>query len=1101
MPSWKSLLAACCCLVLAASTASAALLYRGLSHTATGFTTIEPLASGRLKVTNIGSSGQDGVSISTAGLDGVRLPLSGTLYQSSDVGSSISLTYHWRLASQPTGSSASLSLVVQPTSLSFSPVLVSTISGSVRVRCSSGGALVLDSSIPFGGSVSVEMPPGTTCPLPAMSCALDRVALEVRCSAEFSSSRSISVGGVVVVCDAVMFSVLDNDCDDDDCDGLDSELRVLSPPGSSLSTLEFVRTDFVSHGRFMSGEGQVVVSPQVVTSHRRLPVTNIGSSGQDGVSLYRSPGSGGGGAGGFLCSPSTCGLSGGCKLHFAPPSLSFDPRVDEGKGCVTRVYGTSSSSPTESMLGSVHITITGGNFRATPSFTGMAAQAESCAVFDNGVEVYRTAVSSGSSVQIDAPTGQPLGMAINEKGLPGEKKIKKKSTAVPQAGPGRAQPTSADFVSEQDILPIEVGFAGDRIIVFGGMSVTGDEIVFWGERAPTGAGSSLSISSQQCLMSCASSSSSTSMELVGASSSSGDLVSCDAPSSTHLSSSSTCAVVPVVIDRIDATPVRAYSVTFHMSPELASCVTGVTESDYLSRTAATQMFVVDNGGGSFTVDCTQLGGTCGSTGDGELFQLHLSASAPVASALGSVRIDDVQLRDCSNADVPGAPGGSAFLPIDFAAPSPVSSFTVTQVTTGNDVSGTTKLHVSHAPLDADAGLAVFTKSFGGYPEYDDDAIAGPPSPPSSEADAISQGWTLVDVSRDGQQDVVIGARGFHYFVVTARDEYGNPSSLSSMTGGTLNYHLGDVSNGLVTCAGNNRVGPEDISMLGAHYGSSLSYGSSVACLDVGPTTDHSTHARPMTDNKIGFEDLVVFAMNYLTVSGPGLAAAPAAASANVASLEVPELPAVGGTFDAVVRVEGAGNVQALSLKLDFNPAVLEQVSVAPGDLLAAQGRESAVLSPGLGQVDAALLGGGTGLSGSGELARVTFRVKAGGDAGLSLAGITARDGENQPVVMTAATGPGDGLARTGLAMAYPNPFEDATTLRFGLASPGRVSLVVFDVAGRRVRKLLDGTLPSGERIVSWDGRDDAGLRLAPGAYVVRFEAGGQRESRVVRLVR
>lgn len=1100
MPSWKSLLAACC-LVLAASTASAALLYRGLTHTASGSATVDQSPTGRLLVTNIGSSGQDGVSISTTGLDGVRLPMSGSLYQATDEGSSITLSYHWSVAGLPPGSSSmSLSLVVQPSSITFSPVMVSSVSSSVRVRCSSGGSIVLDSSIPFGGSVSMEMAPGTTCPLPAMSCALDRVALELRSSLEWPSSRVLFVGGQSVSCDAVMFSVVDNDCDDDDCDGGDSDLRVTCPPGASLSSLECVRTDFVSHGRYMSGEGQVVVSPQVVSSHRRLPVTNIGSSGQDGVSILRSPGSGGGG-GGTVCSPSTCGLAGGCRLHFAPPSLYFDPRVDEGKGCETAVYGTSSSSPTETKLGSVKITISGGSFRATPNFTGMAAQAESCAVFHQGVEVYRTALPSGSSVTIDPPPGQPLGMAINEKGLPGDKKVKKKSTAAPQAGPGRAQPTAAESVSDQDILPISVGFAGDRVILFGGLSVTGDELVCWGERAPTGTGSSLSISSQQCLVRCSSSSSSTSMELVGASSSSGDLVSCDAPSSTHLSSSSTCVEVPVVIDRIDATPMRAYSVTFHLSPELASCVTGVTEGDYLSRVASTQMFVVDNGGGSFTVDCSVLGGVCGSSGDGELFRLHLSASAPVASALGSVVIDNVQLRDCSNADVPGAPGGSAFLPIDFSPPSPVSSFAVTQVTTGNDVSGTTKLHVSHAPLDADAGLAVFTKSYGGYPEYDDDPTAGPPSPPSSEADALSSGWTLVDVSRDGAQDIVLSSRGFHYFVVTARDAYGNPSSISSPSSGTLNYHLGDVSNGVATCAGNNRVGPEDISMLGAHYGSSLSYGSSFACLDVGPTTDHSVSGRPMTDNKLGFEDLVVFAMNYLVVSGQGLASAPAPAAANVASLEVPELPAVGGTFDAVVRMEGAGDVQALSLKLDFDPSVLEQVSVAPGALLSAQARESAVLSPGAGQIDAALLGGGSGLSGSGELARVTFRVKSGGDPGLSLGGITARDGENEPVTMSAATGVVEGVTRTGLAMAFPNPFDDATTLRFGLASPGRVSLVVFDIAGRRVRKLLDGSLPSGERIVSWDGRDDAGLRLAPGAYVVRFEAGGQRESRVVRLVR
>jgi flagellar hook assembly protein FlgD len=37
--------------------------------------------------------------------------------------------------------------------------------------------------------------------------------------------------------------------------------------------------------------------------------------------------------------------------------------------------------------------------------------------------------------------------------------------------------------------------------------------------------------------------------------------------------------------------------------------------------------------------------------------------------------------------------------------------------------------------------------------------------------------------------------------------------------------------------------------------------------------------------------------------------------------------------------------------------------------------------------------------------------------------------------------------------------------------------------------------------VTWDGRDDNGVRMAPGAYLVRLEAGTLRETRPVRLVR
>lgn len=64
----------------------------------------------------------------------------------------------------------------------------------------------------------------------------------------------------------------------------------------------------------------------------------------------------------------------------------------------------------------------------------------------------------------------------------------------------------------------------------------------------------------------------------------------------------------------------------------------------------------------------------------------------------------------------------------------------------------------------------------------------------------------------------------------------------------------------------------------------------------------------------------------------------------------------------------------------------------------------------------------------------------------------------------------------------PNPFRPHTEISFIVPAEGRVSLVVFDAMGRRVRELLDARLPTGPRSVVWDGRSDRGEAVAPGAY-------------------
>jgi hypothetical protein len=69
---------------------------------------------------------------------------------------------------------------------------------------------------------------------------------------------------------------------------------------------------------------------------------------------------------------------------------------------------------------------------------------------------------------------------------------------------------------------------------------------------------------------------------------------------------------------------------------------------------------------------------------------------------------------------------------------------------------------------------------------------------------------------------------------------------------------------------------------------------------------------------------------------------------------------------------------------------------------------------------------------------------------------------------------------------YPNPFRDATRFRFALQRGGSARLEVFDVRGRRVRRLVTSALAPGAHALEWDGRDQRGQVVVPGVYFYRL---------------
>lgn len=69
---------------------------------------------------------------------------------------------------------------------------------------------------------------------------------------------------------------------------------------------------------------------------------------------------------------------------------------------------------------------------------------------------------------------------------------------------------------------------------------------------------------------------------------------------------------------------------------------------------------------------------------------------------------------------------------------------------------------------------------------------------------------------------------------------------------------------------------------------------------------------------------------------------------------------------------------------------------------------------------------------------------------------------------------------------WPNPFRHGVLMRVSVPSHMQLEVSVFDVAGRRIRSLIDGPLEPGEHIVAWDGTDQRGLRQSAGVYFIRL---------------
>jgi hypothetical protein len=276
--------------------------------------------------------------------------------------------------------------------------------------------------------------------------------------------------------------------------------------------------------------------------------------------------------------------------------------------------------------------------------------------------------------------------------------------------------------------------------------------------------------------------------------------------------------------------------------------------------------------------------------------------------------------------------------------------------------------------------------------------------------------------------------------------------------------------------------------------------------DIGPTQDHYIFTLPARDQKVDFEDLVIFSISYGQSAGHQLPKLLARSDEPVA-VSVGDVLAGGGETRVPVMIGGAvTDIRAMSMVLHGRFGHF--LGVEKGSLLAGYTTPVTVMARQDGQevyVDLAVMGlEATGLSSAGEVVVLRFE----GKAQANLARVDCRNSMNETLKSSVKAQASVLPTEYALEQNYPNPFNPATRINYSLPSQspnsaeGRVgvgymtTLKVYDLLGREVAVLVNEQKPAGSYEVQFDASG-----LASGVYVYRMVAGSFTAARKMVLTR
>ncbi len=91
--------------------------------------------------------------------------------------------------------------------------------------------------------------------------------------------------------------------------------------------------------------------------------------------------------------------------------------------------------------------------------------------------------------------------------------------------------------------------------------------------------------------------------------------------------------------------------------------------------------------------------------------------------------------------------------------------------------------------------------------------------------------------------------------------------------------------------------------------------------------------------------------------------------------------------------------------------------------------------------------------------------------------------------------------RYELSQNYPNPFNPITQIQFTIPENQKVTLIIYDILGRKVRTMVNDNMTSGKYLKTWNGTNDLGVNVASGVYFYRLKTDNYVKVRKMILIR
>jgi hypothetical protein len=88
-----------------------------------------------------------------------------------------------------------------------------------------------------------------------------------------------------------------------------------------------------------------------------------------------------------------------------------------------------------------------------------------------------------------------------------------------------------------------------------------------------------------------------------------------------------------------------------------------------------------------------------------------------------------------------------------------------------------------------------------------------------------------------------------------------------------------------------------------------------------------------------------------------------------------------------------------------------------------------------------------------------------------------------------------------LSQNFPNPFNPTTTIEYSIPEAGNVELVIYNMAGQKVRTLINESQSASFYKVVWDGRNSMGENVGAGLYIYKLISGDFSKMQKMTLIK